>query len=46
MTLNILFLTITFKKRMMSAKEHQQYEMLKKLEDENRERQAHFPRIL
>lgn len=45
MTLNILFLTITIKKREMNPQEIQQYEMFKQIEEEKRNRQASFPRM-
>jgi uncharacterized protein (TIGR02413 family) len=40
MTLNILFLTVTIKKRLMTENEYRNYEMLKTIEEENRNRQA------
>lgn len=40
MTLNILFLTITIKKRLMTENEYKNYEMMKTIEEENRTRQA------
>lgn len=43
MTLNILFLTLTIKKRILSEKELVQHEMIRKIEEENRNRQANFP---
>jgi uncharacterized protein (TIGR02413 family) len=45
MTLNILFFTITIKKREMSPQDIQQYEMIKRMEEEQRNRQASYPRI-
>jgi uncharacterized protein (TIGR02413 family) len=45
MTLNILFLSVTIKKRIMSAKELLQNEMIRKIEEENRERQAKFSHL-
>ncbi len=39
MTLNILFLTITIKKRKVSAKEAAHQEMVDKLYEQNRDRQ-------
>ncbi|MFE8696797.1 YrzI family small protein [Cytobacillus sp. FJAT-53684] len=39
MTLNILFLTITIKKRNISIEEVLHNEMIKKIHDENRDRQ-------
>lgn len=45
MTLNILFLTIKINKRIKSAKELMQHEMIRKIEEENRERQAKFPHM-
>jgi uncharacterized protein (TIGR02413 family) len=45
MTLNILFFTITIGKRVMTNAEFNQIEMIKKIEEENRERQAYFPRL-
>jgi uncharacterized protein (TIGR02413 family) len=40
MTLNILLFTITIKKRAMSNDAHENYEMMKKIEEENRNRHA------
>lgn len=40
MTLNILLFTITFKKRSMSKEAFANYEMMKKIEEENRNRHA------
>ncbi|HYK72270.1 MAG TPA: YrzI family small protein [Pseudoneobacillus sp.] len=45
MTLNILFLTITIKKRLMSQEEYSHYQMVKKIEEENRYRQANIYRM-
>jgi uncharacterized protein (TIGR02413 family) len=45
MTLNILFLTVTIKKRQMTEAEIQQYELLKQMEEENRNRQTTFIRM-
>ncbi|MFD2446144.1 YrzI family small protein [Bacillus sp. CGMCC 1.16607] len=45
MTLNILFMTVTIKKRMVSPEEHMQQEMIRKVEEENRMRIANLPRI-
>lgn len=45
MTLNILFLTIKIKKRKMSITEINQYEMIKQIEEENRNRQASLIRM-
>jgi uncharacterized protein (TIGR02413 family) len=45
MTLNILFLTVTIKKRMMSAKEYLHHEMVKKIEEENRNKHIHMNRM-
>lgn len=45
MTLNILFLSVTIKKRIKSTKELMQHEMIRKIEEENRERQAKFPHL-
>jgi uncharacterized protein (TIGR02413 family) len=45
MTLNILFLTIKIKKRKMSTSEINQYEMIKQIEEENRNRQASLIRM-
>jgi uncharacterized protein (TIGR02413 family) len=45
MTLNILFFTIIIKKREMSLQDVQQYELVKQLEEEQRNRQASLPRI-
>lgn len=45
MTLNILFLTITIKKRLMSQEEYFHYQMVKKIEEENRSRQANIYRM-
>lgn len=42
MTLNIFFLTVTIKKRIMTPKEIQQYELIKQIEEENRNRQTTF----
>ncbi|TDK61634.1 YrzI family small protein [Bacillus salipaludis] len=39
MTLNILFLSITIKKRRISAEEAMHQEMVEKLYEENRDRQ-------
>lgn len=45
MTLNILFITVTIKKKVMSAKEYIHQEMIKKIEDENRTRQSNINRM-
>lgn len=45
MTLNILFFTIKINKRKMSASDIYQYEMIKKIEEENRMRQASISRL-
>ncbi|MHC0035829.1 YrzI family small protein [Pseudoneobacillus sp. C159] len=45
MTLNILFFTITIGKRVLSNEEFLQYEMMKKIEEDNRNRLAYFPRM-
>lgn len=45
MTLNILFFTVTINKRKMSEKEYNHYEMIKKIEEENKNRQASFIRL-
>lgn len=39
MTLNILFLTITIKKRKYTVEEMLHHEMVKKIHEENRDRQ-------
>ncbi|WP_084820378.1 YrzI family small protein [Mesobacillus campisalis] len=44
MTLNILFFTITIKKREMSLEEVRHNEMVEKLLEENRDRQAQYMR--
>jgi uncharacterized protein (TIGR02413 family) len=45
MTLNILFLTVTIKKRKMTETEIQQYELIKRMEEENRNRQTTLIRM-
>jgi uncharacterized protein (TIGR02413 family) len=45
MTLNILFFTIKINKRKMTSSEIHQYEMIKQIEEENRNRQATLYRI-
>jgi uncharacterized protein (TIGR02413 family) len=45
MTLNILFLTVTIKKRKMTEAEIQQYELIKRMEEENRNRQTTLIRM-
>jgi uncharacterized protein (TIGR02413 family) len=42
MTLNILFFTVSINKRKITEREMIQYEMVNKLEEENRYRQATF----
>jgi uncharacterized protein (TIGR02413 family) len=42
MTLNILFFTIKINKRKMTSSEFHQNEMIKQIEEENRNRQATF----
>ncbi|WP_353611401.1 YrzI family small protein [Bacillus sp. FJAT-27251] len=44
MTLNILFFTITIKKREISLEEARHNEMVEKLLEENRDRQAQYMR--
>ncbi|MBT2688006.1 YrzI family small protein [Bacillus sp. ISL-47] len=39
MTLNILFLTVTIKKRKLSAEDIMREQMVKKIQDQNRDRQ-------
>jgi uncharacterized protein (TIGR02413 family) len=46
MTLNILFLTITIKKRNMSLQEAAQQEMVEKLYEQNKDRQASMHRFM
>ncbi|WP_442595092.1 YrzI family small protein [Neobacillus sp. D3-1R] len=45
MTLNILFLTVTIKKRLISEKEYLHHQMIKKIEEEHRNRQMNFYRL-
>jgi uncharacterized protein (TIGR02413 family) len=45
MTLNILFFTIKINKRQWTTSEIQQYEILKQIEEENRNRQASVIRM-
>ncbi|WP_083865532.1 YrzI family small protein [Neobacillus bataviensis] len=46
MTLNILFFSITIKKRKMSFEEAAHQEMIEKLYEKNKERQASMFRIM
>ncbi|GLB58292.1 YrzI family small protein [Cytobacillus sp. NCCP-133] len=39
MTLNILFLTVTIKKRQLTAEDILQQQMVQKIQDQNRDRQ-------
>jgi uncharacterized protein (TIGR02413 family) len=45
MTLNILFLTIKIKKRKLTTTEINQFEMIKQIEEENRNRQTSLIRM-
>jgi uncharacterized protein (TIGR02413 family) len=45
MTLNILFFTIKINKRTISAEEFRHNEMIKQIEEENRNRQANMMRM-
>lgn len=44
MTLNILFLTVTIKKRSVNLEEIQRKEMIKKIYEENKDRQFSLQR--
>ncbi|MBO0959414.1 YrzI family small protein [Neobacillus sp. MM2021_6] len=46
MTLNIFFLTITIRKRKMSPEEATHQEMVEKIYEQNKERQASMFRIM
>ncbi|MEH7414046.1 YrzI family small protein [Neobacillus drentensis] len=46
MTLNILFLTITIKKRKISTEEAVNQEMIEKLYEENKDRQMSMYRMM
>ncbi|WP_084374916.1 YrzI family small protein [Neobacillus soli] len=46
MTLNILFLTITIKARKISPEEAAQQEMVEKLYEKNKDRQASMYRLM
>ncbi|MEO2074544.1 MAG: YrzI family small protein [Bacillus sp. (in: firmicutes)] len=46
MTLNILFLTITIKKRQVSLEEAAHQEMVDKLYEKNRDRQVSMHRLM